>query len=106
MREPVRVLHIGDVHLGVERYGRPLPEKGYGTRVADFLAALDRALEHAAEADLVVLPGDIYKNCDPGPTVQREFGARIRKVGRQVPVVIIPGNHDLPHAFGRASSVD
>ena len=44
MTDPVRVLHIGDVHLGVELYGRPNPEKGYGTRVGDFLAALDRAL--------------------------------------------------------------
>ncbi|MGV3723678.1 MAG: metallophosphoesterase family protein [Actinomycetota bacterium] len=106
MAEPVRVLHVGDVHLGVELYGRPDPEKGYGTRVGDFLASLDHALEHAAQADLVLFPGDIYKNCDPTPTVQREFAARIRRLARSVPVVIIPGNHDLPNAFGRASSVD
>jgi DNA repair protein SbcD/Mre11 len=106
MSEPVRILHIGDVHLGVELYGRLNPEKGYGTRVGDFLAALDRALAHAAEADLVLFPGDIYKNCDPSPTVQREFAGRIRQAAKRVPVVIIPGNHDLPNAFGRASSVD
>jgi len=106
MQEPVRVLHVGDVHLGVELYGRPDPEKGYGTRVGDFLASLDRALEHAEQADLVLFPGDIYKNCDPSPTVQREFASRIRKLARSVPVVMIPGNHDLPNAFGRASSVD
>jgi DNA repair protein SbcD/Mre11 len=102
----VRVLHVGDVHLGVELYGRPDPEKGYGTRVGDFLRALDSALEHAAEADLVLFPGDIYKNCDPSPTVQREFASRIRQVARQVPVVIIPGNHDVPNMAGRATSVD
>lgn len=106
MTDSVRVLHIGDLHLGVEIYGRPDPEKGYGTRVADFLQALDQALEHAGRADLVVFPGDIYKNCDPNPTVQREFARRIRKVAREVPVVIIPGNHDLPNAFARASSVE
>ncbi len=103
---PVRVLHVGDVHLGVELYGRPNPEQGYGTRTGDFLAALDRALERAADADLVLFPGDIYKNCDPNPTVQREFASRIRRAARAVPVVIIPGNHDLPNAFGRASSMD
>lgn len=106
MAEPIRVLHVGDVHVGVELYGRPDPEKGYGTRVGDFLAALDRALEYGADADLVLFPGDIYKNCDPSPTVQREFAGRIRRLARQVPVVLIPGNHDLPNAFGRASSVD
>jgi DNA repair protein SbcD/Mre11 len=102
----IRVLHIGDLHLGVELYGRPDPEKGYGTRVGDFLAAFDSALALAKDADLVVLPGDIYKNCDPTPTVQREFASRIRKVARQVPVVIIPGNHDIPNAFARATSID
>jgi DNA repair protein SbcD/Mre11 len=103
---PIRVLHIGDVHLGVELYGRPDPERGYGTRVADFLAALESALALADEADLIVFPGDIYKNCDPSPTVQREFAARIRQAARKAPLVVIPGNHDLPAATGRASSVD
>jgi exonuclease SbcD len=106
IRPPIRVLHIGDVHLGVELHGRPLPEKGYGTRVADFLTALDAALDHASQADLVVLPGDIYKNCEPTPTVQREFARRVRRVARETPVVIIPGNHDLPNAWARASSID
>jgi DNA repair protein SbcD/Mre11 len=105
-RPPVRVLHIGDVHLGVELYGRPDPDRGYGTRCGDFLRALDRALELAAEADLILFPGDIYKNCDPSPTVQREFAGRIRRAARHAPVVIIPGNHDLPNTFGRASSID
>ncbi|HTE17893.1 MAG TPA: exonuclease SbcCD subunit D [Armatimonadota bacterium] len=106
MSKAIRVLHIGDVHLGVELYGRPDPERGYGSRVGDFLAALERALGYASGADLILFPGDIYKNCDPSPTLQREFALRIRRVARDVPVVIIPGNHDLPQAYGRASSVD
>ena len=84
----------------------PDPEKGYNTRVGDFIRALDAALEHAADVDLVLFPGDIYKNCDPTPTIQREFASRIRRVGRRVPVVIIPGNHDLPNTWARASSID
>ena len=32
------------MHLGVELYGRPNPEKGYGSRVGDFLAG--RASTH------------------------------------------------------------
>lgn len=106
MPQPLRVLHIGDLHLGVELYGRPDPERGYGTRVGDFLDALDQALSHADQADLILFPGDIYKNCDPTPTIQREFAGRIRKAAQQAPVVIIPGNHDLPNAYARASSVD
>ena len=106
MSEPIRVLHIGDVHLGVELYGRPDPEKGFGTRVGDFLKALDQALSYAEDVDLVLFPGDIYKNCDPSPTVQREFAGRIRQVARHRPVILIPGNHDVPNAFARATSVD
>lgn len=106
MPDPIRILHIGDLHLGVELYGRLDPERGYGTRVGDFLSALDQALSHAERADLILFPGDIYKNCDPNPTLQREFARRIRSAARHAPVVIIPGNHDLPNAFARASSVE
>ena len=106
MNPPIRLLHLGDLHLGVELYGRPDPAEGYGTRTGDFLAALDRALALAADADVVLFPGDVYKSCDPTPTIQREFGRRVRAAAREIPVVIIPGNHDQPAASGRASSVD
>ena len=36
-----------------------MPGQGYGTRVADYLRCLDAALEHAAEADLVLFAGDV-----------------------------------------------
>ena len=102
----MKILHLGDVHLGVELHGRPLPGKGYGSRVADFLAALDHALTAADECDLVLFPGDIYHMCSPTPTLQREFAARLCALTAKKPVVIIPGNHDLPNAWGKASSVD
>ena len=102
----IRILHVGDVHLGVELYGRPEPQRGYNSRVADFLLCLDAALEHAQEADVVLFAGDLYKNSDPNQTVQREFARRICRLSRQTPVVIIPGNHDVPNTMGRANAVD
>ena len=102
----IGVLHIGDLHLGIENYSRIIPGCGYGTRVEDYLLCLDTALERAPEVDLILFAGDVYKNPVPNPTVQREFAARVRRAARHAPVVIIPGNHDVPNSAGRANSVD
>jgi exonuclease SbcD len=102
----VRVLHLADLHLGVENYGRPDPHRGLNSRVADFLHCLDAAVERAAEVDLALIAGDIYKTCQPTPTVQREFADRVKRLVRHCPVFILTGNHDVPNAAERASSVD
>lgn len=102
----MRVLHLADLHLGVENYGRLDPARGMSSRVMDFLRCLDEAVERAAEVDLVLIAGDIYKTCTPPPTIQREFAARVRRMSRRAPVFIITGNHDVPNAAERASSVD
>jgi len=102
----MRVLHLADLHLGVENYGRLDPARGLSSRVVDFLSCLDTAVERASEVDLVLIAGDVYKNCTPPPTVQREFAARVRRMSRTTPVFIITGNHDVPNAAERASSVD
>src|SRR5687768_65291 len=75
----IRLLHLADLHLGVENYGRPDPLRGYNSRVADFLRCLDAAVEASAEVDLVLIAGDIYKTCQPTPTVQREFADRVKR---------------------------
>jgi DNA repair protein SbcD/Mre11 len=102
----IRLLHLADLHLGVENYGRPDPLRGYNSRVGDFLRCLDAAVEAAADVDLVVIAGDVYKTCHPTPTVQREFADRVKRMVRHCPVFILTGNHDVPNAAERASSVD
>src|SRR5260370_2012742 len=102
----IRLLHLADRHLGVENYGRPDPVRGVNSRVADFLRCLDAAVEQASEVDLVLIAGDIYKTCQPTPTVQREFADRVKRLVRCCPVFILTGNHDVPNAAERASSVD
>jgi DNA repair protein SbcD/Mre11 len=102
----MRVLHLADLHLGVENYGRLDPNKGISSRVVDFLRCLDFAAERAAAVDLVVIAGDVYKTCTPSPTLQREFAQRVRQMSRSAPVFLITGNHDVPNAAERATSVD
>ena len=105
----IRVLHFADLHLGVELYGRLDPATGMNTRVQDFLRALDAVVERAIEerVDAVLFAGDAYRTKDPNVTHQREFARRLaRLIGAGIPTVLLTGNHDLPSARGRATSLD
>ena len=105
----MRILHFADLHIGVENYGRPDPATGLSTRLQDFLQTLDEVVDYAlaGDIDLVLFAGDAYKSRDPSQTQQREFARRIaRLTGAGAPVYLLVGNHDLPYALGRATSVD
>ncbi len=105
---PIRLLHIADIHIGMENYGRTDPKTGLNQRVMDFLRrladAVDYALDH--EIDVVIFAGDAYKTRDPNPTFQREFARRMMRLANAgIPVVMLVGNHDLPAVAQRATSI-
>ncbi len=105
----VRVLHFGDLHIGMENYGQIDPETGVNGRVMDFLRRLTEVVEYALanEVDLVLFCGDAYKTREPSSTYQREFARRIKRLtGAGIPVVLLVGNHDLPSQERKASSVE
>lgn len=105
-----KLLHLADIHIGMENYGQPNPATGLHSRLEDYLHRLDDVLQHALEeepVDLVLIAGDIYKNRTPNPTHQREFARRINRIVRAgVPVFILTGNHDAPASSTRAHSVE
>ena len=106
---PLRILHLADIHLGMENYGRIDPSTGLSTRLGDFLKTLNEALDWALNNDvhLVLIAGDIFKNRDPTPTVQREFARCIHKLSAAgLPTFILVGNHDVPNALSRANTVE
>jgi exonuclease SbcD len=106
---PLRLLHLADIHLGVETFGRIDPATGLNTRLLDFTARLDEAIDHALNTniDLVLFAGDAYRSRDPSATQQREFARRVRRLSEAgVPTFLLVGNHDLPAASGRANSLD
>jgi DNA repair protein SbcD/Mre11 len=93
----------------MENYGRTDQVTGLSTRLGDFLRSLNQAIDWAIDNDvhLVLIAGDIFKNRDPTPTVQREFARCINKLSSAgLPTFIVVGNHDVPNAWKRASSVD
>jgi DNA repair protein SbcD/Mre11 len=105
----IRMLHLADLHIGVENYGHIDPETGLHTRLLDYLARLDEALALGLDAgvDLVLIAGDIYKNRTPNPTHQREFARRIHRLrSAGVEVFILTGNHDISPSAGKAHSVE
>ena len=105
----IKLIHLADVHIGMENYGRLNPETGLNTRLHDFLDTLDEAVNRAIEerVDAVVVAGDVYKSRDPSPTHQQQLARRIiRLIKNDIHVVLVPGNHDTPMATGRATSVD
>ncbi|MFH1651611.1 MAG: exonuclease SbcCD subunit D [Chloroflexota bacterium] len=105
----MKILHFADLHLGVETYGHINPESGLSTRLEDCLHALDKLADFAIEerVDLVLFCGDAYKSREPSQTQQRELAKRIRRLSENsIPIFILVGNHDLPNAFGRATSTE
>ncbi|MHB8172148.1 MAG: metallophosphoesterase family protein [Thermincolia bacterium] len=104
----IKILHLADIHIGMENYGRINAKTGLHTRLEDFLATFDQVVQLAQEedVDLVVFAGDAFKNRDPNPTQQREFARRIKALARQAPVVLVVGNHDLPNTEGKAHSME
>ena len=105
----IRLLHLADLHIGMENYGRLDPATGVNGRVLDFLRRFDEVIDYGLdhEVDLVIFCGDAFKTRNPTPTYQRAFARRVKRLSDAgVPVVLLVGNHDLPTMVQRASSVD
>ena len=105
----MRVIHFADLHIGVETYGRPLPERGWSSRMQDFLDAFDHLVAYAMEegVDAVIFAGDAYKAREPSQTHQREFARRVRQLSDAgIATFLLVGNHDLPNAEGRAHALE
>lgn len=109
MSQPINLLHLADVHIGMENYGRLDAKSGLNSRVVDFLRRMSQAIDIALdrEVDVCIFAGDAYKNQRPNPTYQREFARRIKRLADSgVPVLLLIGNHDMATADRAASSLD
>ncbi len=105
----IRLLHFADAHIDMAAgQGRHDPLTGLPVRVLDFLHALDSIIDTAIseKVDLVIFAGDAYKDRNPSPTYQREWGRRLMRLAQaQIPALLVVGNHDLSPAAGRANTL-
>ena len=103
------ILHFADAHIDMANYGRHDPATGLPMRVLDFLKSLDTIVDTAIaeKVDLVLFAGDAFKDRNPAPTFQREWGRRIMRLSRAgIPTLLLVGNHDTSPALGRAHTLD
>lgn len=76
------LLHLSDPHFGTER-----------------AAVVDALLDHVAASppDAVVISGDITQRARAAQFASaRAFVARLRALAPAAPVLVLPGNHDIP----------
>ena len=66
---------------------------------------VERALEE--DIDAFLFAGDAYRTADPTPTQQRAFAECLKPIAeKDIPIVMIVGNHDHPVSYGKASALD
>lgn len=108
LMKPIRLLHFADAHIDIANYGRHDPHTALPIRVVDFLKSLDQIIDRALSepVDLVIFAGDAYKDRNPHPTFQREWGLRMMKLSQAgIPTLLLVGNHDVSPASGRAHTL-
>ncbi|MCB9422666.1 MAG: exonuclease SbcCD subunit D [Ardenticatenaceae bacterium] len=108
MNNSIKLLHFADAHIDIANYGRHDAESALPIRVVDFLNSLDQIVETAVTqpTDLVIFAGDAYKDRNPQPTFQREWGQRMMRLSQAgIPTILLVGNHDLSPASGRAHTL-
>ncbi|MHA2363634.1 MAG: metallophosphoesterase family protein [Candidatus Hodarchaeales archaeon] len=100
----LRLLHTGDLHLGVRRIDR-LNSDGQNVMVQDFFQILDEMVSYAIKIDsdgfpyidAFLIAGDVFQHPNPSPTILQQFATAVQRlIEAKVQVVLIPGNHDKP----------
>lgn len=91
----LRLMHMADVHLGARHHD--LGPAAAAQRERQF-AAFRRAIELAIaeKVDLLLICGDLFdSNSQPRRSIERAASELRRLADRKIPVVIIPGTHDV-----------
>lgn len=98
----IRCIHISDLHLNISLYGTMDGEEKMNSRTVEGFKLLDFVIETALKnADILFITGDVFENHSPSNRIRREFEQRLVYCNNKgLPVVYIPGNHDIPKSEG------
>lgn len=106
----MRLLHLADIHPNNAGTlaGRVVTD---GAGRNETLVDLDRSLEFVLrvagerQCELAVLPGDLFDSPRPHMNEVEVISRFVRRLAGLMPVVIIPGNHDLSQNTGDATAL-
>jgi exonuclease SbcD len=89
--KPIRLIHTSDVHLESDTFGSGPKGEAFRERVRDaFRGVID--LANRKQADLLLIVGDLFDSSRISAEAL-DFAMRTIELA-QMPVVMIPGNHD------------
>jgi DNA repair exonuclease SbcCD nuclease subunit len=100
----MRILFLADTHLGVDLAFRPRIERR--RRGPEFFANFKRALQPAldGQVDCVVHGGDLlFRSKVPARLVQMAFEPLRQVADREIPVYLVPGNHEYQSRVCRST---
>lgn len=95
MKESIKILLLGDSHLGFDLPIRPRVQRR--RRGEDFFANYQYILDYArrSKVDLVVHGGDLFfRSKVPSLIVDKAYSPLFEIAARGIPVYIVPGNHE------------
>lgn len=101
----MRVAAFGDCHIG--SYAKKIDEgTGLNARLLDTVKSLEFVIRdaNARGVDEILFAGDMFRNSKPTPT-ELVMAVRVLSAS-QAPVIMIPGNHDLPRGINEHSAVE
>ncbi len=98
----MKFIHTADWHLGKLFYGRTLTEEQEILLKEQFLPLIDEE-----KPDAVILAGDVYDRSVPPAEAVELFDEIVTKIAadRQLPFLVISGNHDSAERLSFASSL-
>lgn len=101
MATTLRLIHTSDWHLGRQLYGKSLIED-QSASLDSLVELIERSRPHA-----LLIAGDVFDRPLPPEAAVGLFDRFLTEVAgkRQVPVIMIPGNHDSCERLGFASSL-
>jgi exonuclease SbcD len=99
--DTIKFLHLGDIHLNMRTHGRFDPVTRIHSRTQDILNSLTFLIKAGLERDMdaLVIAGDICHTWSMEPVYIAKLAQALQPVAQEkIPIIMIPGNHDLPNS--------